>query len=99
MSTKCQGCILAPLGAVPAVFMQFSMTSLSTGLSEKFLMVRRFERFSKKILDRSCISDDEYSDREGRGICWDFFIGYYFSANMFVKDSFYEISELSISCK
>jgi len=59
---------LAPLGAVPAVFMQFSMTSLSTGLSEKFLMVRRVDRFSKKNRDRSCISFDEYSSRGGRGI-------------------------------
>jgi len=54
--------------------MQFSMTSLSTGLSEKFLMVRRVDRFSKKIWDRSCISFDEYSGRGGRGICWNFSI-------------------------
>ena len=70
MSTKCQGCILAPLGAVLAVFMQFSITFLGIGLSEKFLMVRRVDRFSKKIRDRRCISLDEYSGRGGRGICW-----------------------------
>ena len=32
-----------------AIFMQFSMTSLSTGISEKSRMVRRVDRFSKKI--------------------------------------------------
>ena len=67
-----------------AIFMQFSMTSLSTGISEKSRMVRRVDRFSKKIRDRSCISSGEYSARLGRGICWIFFIGYYLSSNMLI---------------
>jgi len=54
--------------------MQFSITSRSIGLSEKSRMVRRVDRFSKKIRDRSRISSDEYSGKEGGGICWNFSI-------------------------
>jgi hypothetical protein len=67
---------LAPLGAVQAVLMQFSMIFLLTGLSEKFLMVRRVDRFSKKIRDRNCISFDEYPGRGDRGICWSLSINF-----------------------
>jgi len=68
------GLHIGTAGGCTSSFYAVFNDSLSTGLSEKFLMVRRVDRFSKKIRDRSCISFDEYSGRGGRGICWNFSI-------------------------
>jgi hypothetical protein len=40
-TTKCQGCMLAPLGAVPAASRQASTVAAATGRAEKSRTVRR----------------------------------------------------------
>src|SRR5260370_41058368 len=55
-TTKCQGCLLAPLGALHATDRQSSITSRETGREENCRTVRRRSISSRKDLARFAIS-------------------------------------------
>jgi hypothetical protein len=60
-TAKCQGCMLAPLGAVPAARRQCSITSRSTGRSENARTERRRRISAAKSAARRRISSGGYS--------------------------------------
>jgi hypothetical protein len=55
-TTKCHGCLLAPLGAELAAARQLFIISLGTFLSEKSLTVLLHRRFSSRARERFNIS-------------------------------------------
>jgi hypothetical protein len=60
-TTKCQGCMLAPLGALPAARRQSSMICRGTSLAEKCRTVRRRHMSAAKSAARRRISSGGYS--------------------------------------